>query len=378
MIKKNNLTLIVDGNWLLMSRFYVMTEYFKIDNDDETKELGTEKLASLLAQSISVTLRKFNNIIDNIILVSDIKTWRKELTKPSSFKAVDYKGNRSQDAKLDMKYVFKSIDILFDRFTELGITASRVSGAEGDDWCWYWSKNLTDKGINTILWTTDEDIKQLVDLHPVNGSFTAWYNDKSGIVFNKSIEHDYNNDIDFFLVQEFNNYTYNNIKKLPNIKINYIEPHDIIVKKILLGDAGDNIMPIFNIIKPSGKIFKATEKDYQKIDQNIWKGVWKYINSDNDKEVDEFLVKLYNRLTCLNKCKSCETTTLIEFMEHYYYNKRLVWLDESQIPDTVISEMNNTEYLIPTKDIISSINMNHRHIERARKDMEKLFDSLDV
>ena len=60
MMKQSKLTLIIDGNWLLMSRFAVLSNQYKDD-----KEL-CEQIQLLMLKSINLVLRTFPDI-DNII-----------------------------------------------------------------------------------------------------------------------------------------------------------------------------------------------------------------------------------------------------------------------------------------------------------------------
>ena len=45
-----NTTLLIDGNWLLMSRLFAVKSYFNVQNDDEEKQKGTAELEDLLCR----------------------------------------------------------------------------------------------------------------------------------------------------------------------------------------------------------------------------------------------------------------------------------------------------------------------------------------
>ncbi len=372
----NKLTLVIDGNWLLMSRFFVVTKKFSKDLPEHMREEASRELALTLSQSINIVLRRFNGVIDNIILVTDNKSWRKNLEKPSSL-SIDYKGNRSSDSSLDMENVFNTLTILSENLIKQGITVSNRYGCEGDDWAWYWSRKLNSQGINTLLWTIDEDIMQLVQLDKNTAAFTAWYNDKGGVVFHSCMEKQEVSDIDFFLIQEFTNKSFYDIKNIVP-KVRYIDPSTIICKKIFVGDTGDNIKPIFTTEK-NNKTYKGTEKDYIKIDENFFADAWELINNSNKEEVDEVLKKVYNKLVT-NKSKKLGVvyTNLQEFIDHFHYNKQLVWLSDRVIPGNVILEMNNVEYKVVSKDNYNNILLNYKYMgEASTEHIEKIFDSLD-
>ena len=62
----NKLTLLVDSNWLLQSRFSVLSKGFLKSNPQIAKEQAAVELKELLARSICVILNRFP-IIDNIV-----------------------------------------------------------------------------------------------------------------------------------------------------------------------------------------------------------------------------------------------------------------------------------------------------------------------
>ena len=89
MTNKSKLTLIVDGNRLLISSWAVLNGRF-YDDAEMCREL---QLA--MVKSINVVLRTFPSI-DNIIFVSDGGSWRQKVPIPS-FMTEEYKDNRQLD-----------------------------------------------------------------------------------------------------------------------------------------------------------------------------------------------------------------------------------------------------------------------------------------
>ena len=369
---QNKLTLVVDGNWLLMSRYFMKRDTFRMDLPDSVKENSSHQLADLLAQPISVILRQFRDSITNIIFVSDNRSWRKDYPMPLCIESTDtYKGTRKNDETYDWKYIFKSISILSNNLKSIGVTTSNVYGVEGDDWCWWWSRKLNSEGTNVILWTSDEDVKQLIQEDEDTGAFTAWYEKSKGLVFNSSMKpkkfDDEDDELGSFMapIMPVNNI----IKSLSKTaSISYANPINIINKKIYIGDQGDNILPIFTYSKKS-KIYKATQKDWSKL-----------INFDNpgyiEKDWCSKLPKLYNEIYKI-KTKGDEQniTTCDDFVEHAVYNKKMVWLDESQIPREVQSQMTSVEYKEISSDLLHDITYNWRVMSGAEsKELEALFE----
>ena len=106
-MSKSKLTLIVDGNWLLMSRKSVMNNRFNTD-EELIKEL---KL--LMIKSLNVVLRTFPSI-DNIMFVSDGGSWRNNIEIPEFLQkeGIEYKGNRVKIQTLIGKLYLMDIMIL--------------------------------------------------------------------------------------------------------------------------------------------------------------------------------------------------------------------------------------------------------------------------
>ena len=134
MENKSKLTLIVDGNWLLMSRLSVLNNRYK----DELELCQELKL--LMLKSMEIVLRQFPSI-DNIIFVSDGGSWRNKIQVPKFLEeaGIEYKGNREKSDEINWELIFDEFEKFISVLSSTGITVSRENGIEGDDWCWYWS-----------------------------------------------------------------------------------------------------------------------------------------------------------------------------------------------------------------------------------------------
>ena len=249
MINKNNLTLLVDANWLLISRASVLIKSFRSDLPEEAKKQAQAELEDLLAKSICVILNKLPSI-DNLVIVADGGSWRKQLPIPSCIEGTTYKGNRTKTDETDWNYIYKALSNVLDKAKEENITVSQYNNIEGDDWAWYWSRRLNNEGTNCVIWTSDNDLKQLVQIDEKTNAFTAWYNDKNGLWLPEIIDDrdrwiTCNNDdcIDFFMNVQYYSPVLESIKIKIN-SINYINPDSIVMSKVICGDAGDNILPI--------------------------------------------------------------------------------------------------------------------------------------
>lgn len=311
-MSKSKLTLIVDGNWLLMSRFSVLTDKYANEN-----ELANE-LKLLMGKSISIVLNTFP-LIDNIIFVSDGGSWRGDVERPSFLQA-EYKGNRELDDSINWDVIFGAYADFMNTLQASGITVCKESGVEGDDWCWHWSNKLNSEGTNCMIWSRDKDLTQLVK-RDGDGCFTVCWNKDSGVT-----ELDINEeDMDFF----FNmNYSDNDLIlkdiETKSISTNKINPKSVVVDKIFRGDSGDNVFPaVLRKAKAEGsdKKFRISVKD---MDYDL------DIDDDNAVEgyVDSILeAKLY---------KDRVEHTKSQILEHIRYNKKLVYLNRDSYPQEIL------------------------------------------
>ena len=330
---QNKLTLLIDFNWFGISRASVLMKGFEKSQPKIVREQTAIELKELFARSINIILNRFKEI-DNIIIVSDGGSWRKQLPIPKCLENVTYKGNRSQSVELDWDLIYKTFEEFIKHCKEIGITCTSHFNIEGDDWVWYWSRRLNSEGIHTMIWSSDNDLKQLVQIDENTHAFTAWYNDKNGLWLPKSIDTTFD-EFEFFMKPEYTSYVLETIKSQSNKKqVSYIDPLEIILNKIFCGDAGDNIKSIIRYEK-NGRIYRFSEKDYEKIVKDLsLDSIDKFLNSFND--ISKYICELKKY-----KPYHIKKQDIIDMLE---YNTKLVWLCEKVIPETIIVTMNQQEY----------------------------------
>ena len=364
---KNNLTLLVDANWLLISRASVLIKSFQSNLSTEAKQQSQSELEDLLAKSICVILNKIP-IIDNIVIVADGGSWRKQLPIPHCIEGTTYKGNRTKTEDTDWDYIYKSLSNVLERAKNEGITVSQYNNIEGDDWVWYWSRRLNNEGTNCIIWTSDNDLKQLVQIDEKTNAFTAWYNDKNGLWLPESINDGIGDSIDFFMNVQYFSPTLEAIK-LRTGRANYINPDSIVMSKVICGDAGDNILPIVRYDK-NNRTYRITEKD------------WTGLLADESRlepirNIRDFINCRYGVVQSILNHKKFKPYKLSTYNveEQFDYNIKLVWLNESVIPDTIIQFMNQQEY---KKYDINYIKSNYKILTDNIEDyMANLFNSYE-
>ena len=332
MENKSKLTLIVDGNWLLMSRLSVLNNRYK----DELELCQELKL--LMLKSMEIVLRQFPSI-DNIIFVSDGGSWRNKIQVPKFLEeaGIEYKGNREKSDEINWELIFDEFEKFISVLSSTGITVSRENGIEGDDWCWYWSTKLNEENTNCIIWTKDKDLTQLVKTNSDN-CFTVWWNKESGLLSENKPDEELN--FLFNFKYDENELIFKElIKNAKNDSC--INPKHIILDKIIRGDLGDNIIPIL-YRKSKTKQFRVASKD---IPENL--------NIHNETEIRQYIHNLLNSKTYLNKVEKDEE----DIVQHFIYNVKLVELSKTNYPDNILEIFNKHSSYNVTKDITIAENL---------------------
>lgn len=325
----NKLTILTDGGWLLMSRLFAFEKGFASDNTAAQKRAAAEAFKESLSQSMSRILNQFPDA-DNIVLMSEGGSWRKNLPIPNQLEDITYKGHREKKP-LDWAAIYKAYNEFAKVCEDVGITVSCHSAIEGDDWAWYWSRRLNAEGTNVLIWTSDCDLKQLVQVH--NNCFTAWYNDKAGLVFPNTMEWP-SDPMDAMLNPPFQSPYFAKMSR--GKKVTYINPDLIVINKILCGDAGDNIKSVVRY-KKNGRTYRFADSDYKKLIGEV--GIDSMEQFLNRKaEIAKYIVE--------SKKFSEQGAQIDKVLEMINYNTDLVWLNEAVLPDTVTSAMVQVEYKV--------------------------------
>ena len=405
-------TLIIDTNYFLISRAFIVKDLIHIDQPESIKIQGCNELFSMILSQIGGFIEKNSPLITDVALVCDRGSWRKKLEIPESLKKqeITYKGHRKKQHlgsgfNPDWDVVWSEYDKFIKKLKEdhrLSIFYEWF--VEGDDWARFlveYNSNINSKlsengenskNNNIILWTTDNDWKQLLRFEN-----TFWYNGKV-LCINQNLK-DKNNiqkntnpvtilnqgaqlnifgnfDISYLNKNSGNsNYSQNNkidtIEKFIDIfdkqnKLEYINPEDIITEKILLGDTSDNIFPIWNSINPqTGKRVNLTNKILE--DFGISLDFNKHIlpvndeNKENEKE-NNIIGVLFKKIKLISKFNKDSNLTPLELKNRFEYNKTLVFLDKSVIPMDIRTKMN--EY---AKAILSQ---NKKYYPRINSNIE--------
>lgn len=421
---KTKTTLVIDTNYMLISRAFIVRDKIHKDQNIETKLSGINEMFSMILTQVSGFVEKNYPLITDIAFVCDQGSWRKKLPIPDSLvqQNITYKGHRTKTHKAsgfepDWELVWSEYKKFVDTLkNEFKLCIFSHWDIEGDDWARYlveFTENTnrklkeigegtgyTPEPHNIILWTTDCDWKQLLRFS-LYGTKVVWYNGKM-VSVNKEVNYSdkptnnssnssnlpsySGNSIQLSIFDSYKPYNPVNgnfgstgsIKTLEQFINNFrlngayeeIEPEDIIMEKILLGDSSDNIYPIWNEINPdTGKKSNLTQKllnDSGIHNLDFIYDVVDYENSKNQLTIDfgtcsgdPIKHKLFPKFVHpkspihakFKKSIHLDLLTEDSLRQRYEYNRTLVFLDKAVMSTELRKSMH--EY---AKNILNSNN----------------------
>lgn len=284
-------TLLIDGNYFVFSRLFVMPKpkSGKLLGDDKAKGQFMRKLAIDFASE----MRKLNSFVDDVVVAVDSKSWRKDLYPES-----DYKGTRKQDSNVDWNAVYTIYEQFQDILKSKGVTIHQTQGAEADDVLFGWSTMLNGRGKSCIVWTGDRDLIQLVNYSEANDAHTIWYyNTRKSLYafegFTKTMEDSAssemsNDDMLFNMGGQHmlrDRYQGDIMKWVTDnkIEITEVDCDLFILKKILTGDKSDNIPSVVTWQKEmkNGKL-----RNYSITDNQADKIVAQFLKEKEEFKID--------------------------------------------------------------------------------------------
>lgn len=365
-------TLVIDGNYFLHSRLFVLPrpKGKQLLKDEE----GMQQLMRKLCIDFASEVRKLSPFVDQIVVAIDSKSWRKDL-----FPTAEYKGTRVADDSVNWTNVFATFEAWQSILESKGVIIHKVSGAEADDILFGWSTQLNNEGKNCIVWTGDRDLIQLVNYNNATDAYTLWYyNSKRNLIafegfedlLQKSKVSEMSNDDLLFnigstdvmqdqLKSDFKNWIIKN-----GVSIQEINCDDFIFCKILQGDKSDNIKSVVTWTKrtSSGSIrnYSITEKQALQI-------LAKYTETEGEFHIDHFFNKdRVNRLVHI-VADTVGRLSLEEIRIRFNQNLDLMLLHYNTIPEGIQKGI----YTEIENDLSNETNLS------ALTQMEKILEGTD-
>jgi 5'-3' exonuclease len=343
-MKLGNHTLLIDGNYFIHSRLFVLPKPKSgpLLGDDNSKGQFIRKLAIDFASEV----RKMTPFVNQIVFAVDSKSWRKDL-----FPEAQYKGTRTQDNSVDWSAVYEVYDEFKLILAKKGVIVNQVKGAEADDILFAWSTYLNSQGKNCIIWTGDRDMIQLVDYSKATDGYSLWYyNTKRKLIafegFNslliptEEIEMD-NDDLLFNMDSPIHEHGRVKGEMIEYIKKNQIEIEEIncdrfVFQKILMGDKSDNIKSVVTYQKPmktgKSRTFSITDKQAENV-------LEQYIKEEGDFVIDHMFnsTQVEKIVDLIYRIIGHDSKTSI--LNRFNQNLDLMLLHYNTIPDPIQKEI---------------------------------------
>lgn len=337
-------TLIFDGNFWLHKTFFIGQKIKQgkpfnfIDEPEQDKNLLLWKLAT----DFSAEIKRFEGITNRIVYTVDSSSWRKTFHPES-----DYKANRTKSSDIDWNRIYEVHNEFIEGLKKMGVVISRIKGAEADDLIFAWSSHLNQLGQNSMIISGDNDLLQLVNRDNSSGANTLYYNkfDKDLHVFSgfrewiAEDEYHTTNDI-FNLPVDLVSNTKSNLReiiKFNKMSLDEVNTNEFIFRKILIGDAGDNVSPLEVKIKHSKvgqpRKFVVTEKQANEILQEFISDKM-FVNQSHFFIEDHInqIVSIAKKVIKIERIES-------EIRKKWELNRNLVFLHKNCIPQEINEAM---------------------------------------
>lgn len=341
-MRKGGHTLLIDGNYFLHSRLFVLPRPKNgvMLEDEASRASLMRKLAIDLASEV----RKMRGFIDKVVVAVDARSWRKDL-----FPTAEYKGTRKADSSIDWNAVYNVYEEFQSILQKHGVVVHKIEGAEADDVLFGWSTLLINKGRNSIIWTGDKDLIQLVNYSKANDSYALWYSpvQKSLYCFKDFInvlgtsETTNNDDLLFNLstysgVREEYKQAIKDWIQSNKVKLTEVNCDEFMFNKLLIGDKSDNIPSVVLWQKEmkGGKLrtYSITDKLADKIFQQYNKENSQFIIDQlfNKDEIEKLADVVYRVIG---------KSSIVQIKNNISQNMSLMMLHTKVIPDAIQNEI---------------------------------------
>lgn len=341
-MRKGGHTLLIDGNYFLHSRLFVLPRPKNgvMLEDEASRASLMRKLAIDLASEV----RKMRGFIDKVVVAVDARSWRKDL-----FPTAEYKGTRKADSSIDWNAVYGVYEEFQNILQKHGVVVHKIEGAEADDVLFGWSTLLINKGRNSIIWTGDKDLIQLVNYSKANDSYSLWYSpvQKSLYCFKDFInvlDTSETTNTDDLL---FNLSTYSGVREeykiaikdwiqSNKVKLTEVNCDEFMFNKLLIGDKSDNIPSVVLWQKEmkGGKLrtYSITDKLADKIFQQYNKENSQFVIDQlfNKDEIEKLADVVYRVIG---------KSSIAQIKNNISQNMSLMMLHTKVIPDAIQNEI---------------------------------------
>jgi 5'-3' exonuclease len=335
-------SLIFDGNFWLHKTYFIgqKIKQGKPFNFIDEPEADKNLLLWKLSVDFAAEVKRFEGLVNRIVYTVDSSSWRKQHLDQ------EYKAHRKKSSDINWNEIYNVHNEFIKSLEGLGVIVSRVQGAEADDLIFAWSSYLNQNGQNSLIISGDNDLLQLVNHDKSSGANTLYYNkfDKDLHVFQGFEtwlnQEDYatTNDIFNMPIDLMSNSKQHlrDIIKANKMAIDEVNINEFIFRKILIGDAGDNVSPLDVKVKESKngpRVYRVSDKQANDV-LNEFKEARIFVNQSHFFNADHItnICEIAKRVIKIEKPSS-------EIEQKWKLNRDLVYLHSQCIPEQVNTAM---------------------------------------
>jgi 5'-3' exonuclease len=300
----NKVNILVDLNLL----FHRWVHYLSARKSEFlTRDEDVIDLVQNVHISLQSDVNKYRGYISRVMIISDSdkKSWRK-LIEVGGEKF--YKTHKKEEKKFDYQVFLKVINEYCEILKNKGIYHIHFDHAEGDDLLYLISDELYKRGENSIVISSDSDLRQFVKSS--DGKFVyVWdsggqkklhyvdkiLSEKTGITIEEeniggghSLEFNGLFDHDTDLLQKNG---FDNLLGVTYDVYDIIEPMKFIFVKMLSGDKSDNVPSSYYYPRKNGDLISFTDKRA--------KDLWDKFSKTHGYDNIEYYVNLVNNKSAL-------------------------------------------------------------------------------
>lgn len=335
------INICVDGNHFFHKTFGVFAGY---GNVDPGKVLAKKSDQAMFIRKVATDLcasLKGLPTGGRLIFTMDSRSWRKEIEIENG----GYKSNRVKDENVDWTIFFDLMDEFGRQLEKQGFIYSRVEGAEGDDLLYWWAKYFNNTGEDCIVISGDKDLHQVVNFNGNNWTITWNNNNKKNVVTstidwkeNWLLKEEVASIFDMGSVISSDREKMNTL--VSKTELNEIDRVKFLMNKVFIGDEGDAVPSIWEI-KSGSKTMRFSQKKSDALIQAITESE-DYTERDMCSILKNEEMLSWMAGFALRLMKDIDSSdNRIKLVSNIKRNCKLMWLDESMFPESVISGMSS-------------------------------------
>jgi 5'-3' exonuclease len=332
------INILCDGNYVLHKTFGVFAGY---GNVDPGKVFSKKSDQAMFIRKVATDLCSSLNSLPSggrLIFTADSKSWRREIEIENG----GYKSNRTKDENVDWSIFFELMDSFGRQLEKMGFIYSKVTGAEGDDLLYMWSKHFNNNGEDCIVLSGDKDLHQLARFEGSNWTITWNSNNKKNVVTTpigwKSNWLEKEEEASIFNMGSVISPDKGKLKTLlSKCELNEVDRELFVLNKMFVGDKGDAVPSVWEI-RQNGKTMGFTAKKSEALIEAMNASEeWKNIQPNELLNSSEFLNWASGFiLRSMKDVDSSENRNKVS--DNIRRNYKLMWLDATVLPNKVVSD----------------------------------------